>query len=727
DDQVAEMSSVNLQFASNQPMSLTLYDSTGRLLDTSSTASTTGTQSTISLALGAAVQRGNGVYFVRVAPQTSANSWNYKLDFAGQSFNRAGGIFLPSYSPVVVEESASRVVSKRLGLRLDSQPLAPVTLRLTTTSTGTTRAGTVSPETLTFTPTNWNLYQGVTVTPIDDLLPDGDQTLSIVASATSADPGYNNKVLKFDALVLDNEDPPAPAVVDRTQSADLPLVFLTGMGQAVSESTSTLSYNVALSKPVASDTYVGFAFDEGTATLGQDFTVSTGFVRDFRSMDFGVGGIKIAAGATVPAFADIDGDGDVDLLVGSASGPMQFYRNVGSKTTPRFEFQSGANDPFSNLGGPALGGYTHPAFADVDGDGRIDLVVGSQTGLNFYRNDGTTTSPGVHWVAMSISPFPALATLNGSFFAPTFADLDGDGDQDLFISRRGDTNVAYFERTGTATFTRNDAKLTTAGIGGLGTTDTPTIGFADLDGDGDLDAFIGLSTATFARLNEGTRTSPNFPTSGFARFREVTSAVKDAAWISADLNGDGIPEEIGGDVGGRLRAFTTYQALLIPKGSTRATVTLTINNDLIAEGTVDPAQPQLAKKEDIGVRVLESPFYAFGKYTVKKVVENGVEKEVDVPADVTDTYDADQDGNKTEILPAVYAGTLGIQDNDTAGFVTQVSDATVTEAGKRVAFGVKLATQPIADVSVYVGSSDVTEGLIVNGTNAGAETSQRSV
>ena len=80
---------------------------------------------------------------------------------------------------------------------------------------------------------------------------------------------------------------------------------------------------------------------------------------------------------------DIDADGDQDLFIGESSGAINFYRNVGTPSSPNFEFVS---DKFSGID---IGRRSVPTFADLDQDGDQDLFVGSRT-----SNPSTTRTKG---------------------------------------------------------------------------------------------------------------------------------------------------------------------------------------------------------------------------------------------------------------------------------------------------------------------------------------------
>lgn len=90
-----------------------------------------------------------------------------------------------------------------------------------------------------------------------------------------------------------------------------------------------------------------------------------------------------------PSFNDMDNDGDIDLLIGDTNGRLHLFENTaGAGNTCNFILKS----PFYQ--GIVAGISASPSFADLDRDGKTDLIVGEEAGnLNFYKNRGTNDNP----------------------------------------------------------------------------------------------------------------------------------------------------------------------------------------------------------------------------------------------------------------------------------------------------------------------------------------------
>ncbi len=128
---------------------------------------------------------------------------------------------------------------------------------------------------------------------------------------------------------------------------------------------------------------------------------------------------------STPVLVDIDADGDLDLFIGESSGDLNFYRNTGSAGVPQFELVS---DKFEGID---VGRRSVPRFADLDGDGDQDLILGREAGgVLLYLNEGTPEVPVFVESGMLPAPFPILAV-------PAFTDIDLDGDLDIFSGGLG--------------------------------------------------------------------------------------------------------------------------------------------------------------------------------------------------------------------------------------------------------------------------------------------------
>jgi hypothetical protein len=137
----------------------------------------------------------------------------------------------------------------------------------------------------------------------------------------------------------------------------------------------------------------------------------------------------IVAGAEgVPHVADIDEDGLPDLLVGLRAGRTMFYKNTGTKSAPYFNFDQNAPENIRVLGGinskgiSCLTGAACPAVVYEKGERKV--VMGSDcNGLKVYKineNDFRSTYPLENGHAIE-------AIREGRYQKMSFADLDGDG------------------------------------------------------------------------------------------------------------------------------------------------------------------------------------------------------------------------------------------------------------------------------------------------------------
>lgn len=176
-----------------------------------------------------------------------------------------------------------------------------------------------------------------------------------------------------------------------------------------------------------------------------------------------------APGAQPTAWADFDGDGDLDLFVGFRGRPNRLYRNDAGTFTD-VAASAGVADSIETRAA---------AWGDFDADGLVDLYVGftpaSPVPNKLYRNQGR---------GRFVDVAAAVGVVDkGTTRQPAFVDFDRDGDLDLFVAFRDRPNALY----------RQDAGRFTDVAPQLGIADPrKTVGVAwfDWQQDGDLDAFV---------------------------------------------------------------------------------------------------------------------------------------------------------------------------------------------------------------------------------------------
>ncbi|MFQ5589702.1 MAG: FG-GAP-like repeat-containing protein [Phycisphaerae bacterium] len=216
----------------------------------------------------------------------------------------------------------------------------------------------------------------------------------------------------------------------------------------------------------------------------------------------GPGGRPVSGEGSAVELADYDGDGDLDIYVVNTSPDPKgranrLYRNNGHAKFVDASSVAGVAD--TGMGLDAV-------FGDYDHDGRIDLYVGNFGPNVLYHNNGDGTFSDVSTQAHVDEPQSGRKVL--------FFDYDHDNDLDIFVGNSGDladTRSGEAQQGQSDTLLRNNGDGTFADqtdeagllVGFNKTTDAV---FADLDGDHDVDLFVGNDESPsilFINLRQG--------------------------------------------------------------------------------------------------------------------------------------------------------------------------------------------------------------------------------
>lgn len=206
------------------------------------------------------------------------------------------------------------------------------------------------------------------------------------------------------------------------------------------------------------------------------------------------------------ALGDLDGDGDLDAYVANNQGPNRVYLNDGSG---RFTLGSSSTEADDSLG---------VSLGDVDGDGDLDVCVANMGDPNrVYTNDGSGVLSLLYSTAESDYSWDLA-----------LGDLDGDADLDMYAAN-------YYPAIGASFPNRvyrnnGDGTFNLAGIAAETADKSHGVALGDLDGDGDLDAYVSNEGANRTYMNDG---SGSFALASSSAEGESNDAAL------GDLDGDG--------------------------------------------------------------------------------------------------------------------------------------------------------------------------------------------
>ena len=182
--------------------------------------------------------------------------------------------------------------------------------------------------------------------------------------------------------------------------------------------------------------------------------------------------VSASAASSVHA-VDLDGDGDMDV-VGSSAGSVGWYENDGSGS---FATHKICNHYYHR-------GFRSVYALDVDGDGDMDVVTASYSPndkIMWYENDGSQYF-NHHIIADSVIGARSVSA----------ADIDGDGDMDVLS---GHNNIAWYEYDGLESFITHTVSSSGAS----------SVYAVDVDGDGDMDVVTAKQPDLVWYENDGSQ------------------------------------------------------------------------------------------------------------------------------------------------------------------------------------------------------------------------------
>ena len=393
-----------------------------------------------------------------------------------------------------------------------------------------------------------------------------------------------------------------------------------------------------------------------------------------------IGGAYVSSSSVMtPTFADIDNDGDLDFFTGNMTGTLNYYENTGLEGgIPQYEFITDSWQDIYIVGGTRIDdrhGASAITFIDLDGDGDLDLSWGDyfQQSLYIIWNSGSAESPEMIEVTTDYPPENPIISAGQNM--PTFADLDADGDEDLYVTVLSGAygnqlvnNFFYYKNIGSNS-NPEYSYITNNYFATLDIFSNSSPEFIDIDNDGDLDLFVAnqydlTETPWVGRIyffrNTGSSSSPNY-------VEEYTSLLDEnmGQMLSpefGDLDGDGDMDLLVGDFNGFIQYFKnigTNSSISFSFVENVGSIDLSGNSvpslgDLDADGDLDLLIGQLN-----GSLIFYRNVGSMSAYNFQEDSFDDIEVESNSAPELVDV---DNDGDLDLILGSEWEGVLNFQN-----------------------------------------------------------------
>ncbi|TET90174.1 MAG: hypothetical protein E3J35_07465 [Methanomassiliicoccales archaeon] len=256
---------------------------------------------------------------------------------------------------------------------------------------------------------------------------------------------------------------------------------------------------------------------------------------------------------SAPEFADLDGDGDLDLIVGTQIGTLDYFENL----DPALHYLEG-HDVFvgavykrntSMFMGISVVGRAHPVIADIYSNGLLDLLIGTQSGeVHLFENQGTVSLP--VWAPVVVIPG---VTADSGFASIDIEDINFDTYPDIILGEANGTLHYYENQMGS--FVEIMVGLEWTDVG-----DNSAPRFADMDDDGDFDLTVGDNLGRLHYFRNDTTNWTYDPL-----MYEYVDFPANSVPALVDLNLDFIPDLISGENNGRVHYYQNIGSVSQPR------------------------------------------------------------------------------------------------------------------------------------------------------------------
>ncbi len=269
-----------------------------------------------------------------------------------------------------------------------------------------------------------------------------------------------------------------------------------------------------------------------------------------------------------PVFSDVNGDGLTDMVAANYglydtcfmnnAGQLKCYyysrlylfMNTGTAESPEFTL---ADDDFAGIPALSIQG-AYPAFADLDGDGDMYMLLGSDSGKILFF-DNIAGAGAVPVFAEPIADYQQIEV--ESFSTPVLFDFDGDGDADLITGgSRG--RLSFYRNEGSAG--QPVFSLVTDFWGGVDVTDFQlsytgySVPAFIRNGSGEVNLLVGSETGIISRYNNLSTEPGALFNKADDHFMYISEGIRTSP-AAADLNADGYPDLAVGNYGGGIALY----------------------------------------------------------------------------------------------------------------------------------------------------------------------------